>query len=57
MSHQFMYTQKMRLPTATPTLLKHPKLLNLSNPLNPALELTSNIRFLKDTNSNILNNN
>ena len=57
MSHQFMYTKKMRLPIVIPILLKQPKYLNLSNSVKQMLELNSNIRYLKDTNSNILNNN
>lgn len=57
MSHQFMYTKKMRLRIVIPILLKQPKYLNLSNSIKLMLELNSNIRYLKDTNSNILNNN
>ena len=57
MSHQLMCTKKMRLPIVIPILLKQPKFLNLSNLIKQMLELNSNIRYLKDTNSNILNNN
>lgn len=57
MSHQFMYTKKMRLLIVIHILLKHPKFLNLSNSIKQMLVLNSNIRYLKDTNSNILNNN
>jgi hypothetical protein len=55
MLHQLMYIKKMRHLIATHLFPNQNQFLNLYNSINQTLGLNSHIRFLKDTNSNILN--
>jgi hypothetical protein len=55
MLHQLMYIKKMRHLIATHLFPNLNQFLNLYNSINQTLGLNSHIRFLKDTNSNILN--